>query len=167
MIRSASSFFPRGIGCFPWFAPHPDSPLEMVQFQGQVWSGGHGIRTFDLSRWESTFRQPLRLRDMSAAASASRNRCMRNHRTTRRRTFSVSAARSAWVIGRAGRNAAGPSPAGTKTPSVALGSQVHVVIDRRSEAVQKGDGTEPRSCRCRETRVARRGCEPSLHRASD
>jgi hypothetical protein len=35
------------------------------------------------------------------------------------------------------REAGGPSPVGTKTPSVALGSQVHVVIDRRSKAVQK------------------------------
>ena len=43
---------------------------------------------------------------------------MRNQHTTRRRTFSVSAARSAWVIGRAGRNAGGPSPVGMKTPSV-------------------------------------------------
>jgi hypothetical protein len=25
MICSASSFFPRGIGCLPWFAPPPDS----------------------------------------------------------------------------------------------------------------------------------------------
>ena len=60
---------------------------------------------------------------MSAAAAAASSRCMRNHRSTRRRTRSVSAARSAWVIGRAGRNAGGPSlPAsaagGTKTPSV-------------------------------------------------
>jgi hypothetical protein len=37
-----------------------------------------------------------------AAASASRSRCMRNQRTTRRRTCSASVARSAWVIGRAG-----------------------------------------------------------------
>ncbi|MFM7137323.1 MAG: DUF2961 domain-containing protein, partial [Planctomycetota bacterium] len=44
-------------------------------------------------------------RSMAAAASASRSRCMRNQRTSRRRTFSVSVARSAWVIGRAGRNA--------------------------------------------------------------
>ena len=58
-------------------------------------------------------------RSMSLAASASISRCMRNHRTTRRRTFSVSVARSAWVIGRAGKNAGGPSPVGTKTPSVA------------------------------------------------
>jgi hypothetical protein len=61
---------------------------------------------------------------MSAAAAASSSRCMRNHRITRRRTRSVSAARSAWVIGRAGRNAGGASvpasaAAGTKTPSVA------------------------------------------------
>ena len=48
---------------------------------------------------------------------------MRNHRITRRRTRSVSAARLAWLIGRGGRNAGGASrtacPAGsTKTPSV-------------------------------------------------
>jgi len=34
------------------------------------------------------------------------------------------------------RRAGGPSPVGTQTPSVARGSQVHVVIERRSEAVQ-------------------------------
>ena len=61
---------------------------------------------------------------MSAAAAESSSRCMRNHRITRRRTRSVSAARSAWLIGRAGRNAGeashpAPSAAGTKTPSVA------------------------------------------------
>ena len=49
---------------------------------------------------------------------------MRNQRTTRRRTVSVSEARSAWEIGRAGRNAGeashpAPSAADTKTPSVA------------------------------------------------
>ena len=60
---------------------------------------------------------------MSAAAAASRRPARLNHRITRRRTRSVSAARSAWVIGRAGRNAGGAShpasaAAGTKTPSV-------------------------------------------------
>ena len=44
---------------------------------------------------------------------------MRNQRTTRRRTLSVSAAKSDWVIARAGRNAGGRSHVGTKTPSVA------------------------------------------------
>jgi hypothetical protein len=81
---------------------------------------------------------------------------MRNQRTTRRLTFSVSTARSAWVIGRADRNAGGPSPVGPKTPSVALGSQVHVVIERRSEAVQKGDGTESRASRARPVAVTGR-----------
>jgi len=61
---------------------------------------------------------------MSAAAAASSSRGLRTHRSTRRRTRSVSAARAAWVIGRAGRNAGGASvpasaAAGTKTPSVA------------------------------------------------
>ena len=46
---------------------------------------------------------------------------MRNQHTTRRRSFLVSAAKSGWVIGRAGRNAGGPSPVATKTPSVAGG----------------------------------------------
>ncbi len=69
---------------------------------------------------------------ISPAASASRSRCIRNQRTTRRRTFSASEARSAWVIGRAGnclqpaaspsrrrrREAGGPSPFGMNTPSV-------------------------------------------------
>ena len=83
-------------------------------------------------------------------------RCMRNQHTTRRRTFSVSAARSAWVIGRAGRNAGGPSPVGTKTPSVALGSKMHVMIERRSEALQKGDGAESRASRARPVAVTSR-----------
>ena len=61
---------------------------------------------------------------MSAAAVASSRRVSLNHRITRRRTRSVRAARSAWLIGRAGRNAGGvshraPSAGGTKTPSVA------------------------------------------------
>lgn len=42
-----------------------------------------------------------------------------NQRITRRRTRSVSAARSAGAIGPAGRNAGGPSPFGTRTPLVA------------------------------------------------
>ena len=76
---------------------------------------------------------------------------MRNQRTTRRRTFSVSAARSAWVIGRAGdclRQAACPQagrqPA-TGWHEDAVGRarmEMHMVIERRSEAVQKGHGTE-------------------------
>jgi len=58
---------------------------------------------------------------MSAAAAASMRRASLNHRVTRRRTRSVRAARSAWVIGRAGRNVGGlsrpaSSAAGTKTP---------------------------------------------------
>jgi hypothetical protein len=61
---------------------------------------------------------------MSAAAEASSRRVSLNQRITRRRTRSVSAARSAWLIGRAGRNTGGvshraSSAAGTKTPSVA------------------------------------------------
>jgi hypothetical protein len=60
---------------------------------------------------------------MSAAAAASRSRASRNHRITQRRTRSVSAAKSAAVTGRAGRNVGGASKpasaaAGTKTPSV-------------------------------------------------
>ena len=79
---------------------------------------------------------------------------MRNQRTTRRRTFSVSVARSAWMIGRAGdclRQAACPQagrrPA-TGWHEDAVGRarmQVHMVIERRSEAVQKGDGAESRA----------------------
>ena len=61
---------------------------------------------------------------MSAAAAVSSRRVSLNQRITRQRTRSVSAARSAWLIGRAGRNAGGvshraPSAGGTKTPSVA------------------------------------------------
>ena len=60
---------------------------------------------------------------MSVAAAASSRPASLNHRITRRRTRAVSAARSAWVIDRAGRNAGGVSPparsaAGMKTPSV-------------------------------------------------
>ena len=44
-----------------------------------------------------------RPRGPSAAAAASSRRRMRNHRIVRRRTHSVRAARSAGVIGRAGR----------------------------------------------------------------
>ena len=72
---------------------------------------------------------------MAAAASVSRSRCMRYQRTTRRRTFSVSAATSAWVIGRAGRNSGGPSPDGTKTPTGA-GPEGHP---------RSGDDLAPRS----------------------
>ena len=111
---------------------------------------------------------------MSAAASASRSRCMRNQRTTRRRTFSVSAARSAWVIGRAGdclRQAACPQagrqPA-TGWHEDAVGRarmEMHMVIERRSEAVQKGDGAESRASRARPVTVtgqARRSTEQPL-----
>ena len=42
-----------------------------------------------------------------------------------------------WVSITGNSSAGGPSPVGTKTPSVARGSQVHVVIERRSEAVQR------------------------------
>ncbi|MFM7291223.1 MAG: hypothetical protein ACKO6B_08335, partial [Planctomycetia bacterium] len=59
------------------------------------------------------------------------------------------------VIGRAGKNAGGvpqpaPSAAGRKTPSVTRVPQVHVVVERRAEAVQEGDAAEPRagSTRC-------------------
>ena len=58
---------------------------------------------------------------MSAAAAASSRPLRLNQRITRRRTRSVSAARSPWVSGRAGRNAGGPSGPcgpGRKTPSV-------------------------------------------------
>jgi hypothetical protein len=91
---------------------------------------------------------------------------MRNQRTTRRRTFSVSAARSAWVIGRAGnclRQAACPQegrrPA-TGWHEDVVGRarmQVHVVIEPRSEAVQKGHGTESRTSRARPVTVTGRG----------
>ncbi len=61
---------------------------------------------------------------MSAAAVASSRRVSLNQRITRRRTRSVTVARSACVIGRAGRKAGGaqqpaPPAAGMKTPSVA------------------------------------------------
>ena len=46
---------------------------------------------------------------MSAAAAALRRRDSLNQRITRRRTRSVSAARSLGVIGRAGRNVGGAS----------------------------------------------------------
>jgi hypothetical protein len=60
---------------------------------------------------------------MSAAAAVSSRRVSLNQRIKRRRTRSVSAARSAWLIGRAGRTAGeashpAPSAAGMKTPSV-------------------------------------------------
>ena len=99
---------------------------------------------------------------------------MRNQRTTRRRTFSVSAAKSAWVIGRAGnclRQAAYPQEGRrpvTGWHEDAFGRarmQVHVVIDRRSEAVQKGDGTESRASPARPVAVAgraRRGTKQPL-----
>jgi hypothetical protein len=44
---------------------------------------------------------------MSAAAAASSRPASLNHRIVRRRTRSVRVARSAWVIGRASRNAGG------------------------------------------------------------
>ena len=99
---------------------------------------------------------------------------MRNQRTTRRRTFSVSMARSAWVIGRAGnclRQAACPQegrPPVTGWHEDAVGRahmQVHVVIERRSEAVQKGHGAESRASRARPVTVtgqARRSTEQPL-----
>ena len=94
------------------------------------------------------FDQAVRAGPHGLTPAAASSRCMRNHRSTRRRTRSVSAARSAWVIGRAGRNAGGPSlPAsaagGTKTPSVTQGPEVHMVVERRTEAVQEGDAAEP------------------------
>jgi len=46
---------------------------------------------------------------MSVAACASRNPCRLNQPITRRRTRSVSVARSSWVSGLAGWNAGGPS----------------------------------------------------------
>ena len=58
---------------------------------------------------------------MAAAACASRNPCRLKKAITRRRTRSVSAARSPWVSGLAGRNAggqSGPCDPGRKTPSV-------------------------------------------------
>ena len=82
------------------------------------------VVNFGNFRVGATLTQTLTLvNSMSAAASTSSRRCMRNHRITRRRTRSVSAARSAWLIGRVARNAGGASPpasaaAGTKTPSV-------------------------------------------------
>ncbi len=111
---------------------------------------------------------------MAAAASASMSRCMRNQRTTRRRTFSVSVARSAWVIGRAGnclRQAACPQEGRwpvTGRHEDAVGRarmQVHVVIERRSEAVQEGDGAESRASYARPvagTGRARRGRKQPL-----
>ena len=100
---------------------------------------------------------------------------MRNQRTTRQRNFSVSVARSAWVIGRAGsclRQAACPQegrrPA-TGWHEDAVGRarmEMHMVIERRSEAVQKGDGTESRASRARPVTVtgrARRSTKQSLY----
>ena len=65
-------------------------------------------------------------------------------RDRRAGTRSVSAARSAWVIGLAGRNVGGAllpawSAAGRKTPSVTQGPEMHVVVERRAETVQEGD----------------------------
>jgi hypothetical protein len=113
-------------------------------------------------------------RSISLAASASMSRCMRNQRTTRRHTFSVSVARSAWLIGRAGnclRQAACPQegrrPA-TGWHEDAVGRarmEMHMVIERGSEAVQKGDGTESRASRARPVTVtgrARRSTKQSL-----
>ncbi len=94
-----------------------------------------------------------------------RSRCMRNQRTTRRRTFSVSAARSTWVIDRAGsylRQAACPQEGRrpvTGRDEDAVGRarmQMHVVIERRSEAVQKGDAAESRVSRARPVTVTGR-----------
>jgi hypothetical protein len=63
---------------------------------------------------------------MSAVAAASSRRESLNHRITRRRTRSVSEARSAGVIGRAGRNTGAAShpassAAGMKTPGAGNG----------------------------------------------
>jgi len=55
---------------------------------------------------------------MSAAAAASSRPRSLNHLTTRRRTVSVRAARSAAVIDRAGRNTGGASAPCRNTPSV-------------------------------------------------
>jgi hypothetical protein len=66
----------------------------------------------------------------------------------------------------AGKRAGGPPLVGTKTPSVALGSEMHMVIERRSEAVQKGDGTASRASRARPVTVtgrARRSTKQSLY----
>ena len=65
----------------------------------------------------------------------------------------VSAARSAGLIGRTGRNAGEAShPAsaagGTKTPSVTQVPEMHVVVERRAEAVQERDAAEPRASGC-------------------
>jgi hypothetical protein len=103
---------------------------------------------------------------------------MRNQRTTRRRTFSVSVARSAWVISRAGgwlQPAASPSHRRQESRRPVTGwhedavgrarMQVHMVIDRRSEAVQKEDGAESRASYARPvagTGRARRSTKQSL-----
>jgi hypothetical protein len=100
---------------------------------------------------------------------------MRNQRTTRRRTFSVSVARSAWVISRAGsylRQAACPREGRrpvTGWHEDAVGRarmKMHMVIERRSEAVQKGDGAESRASRARPVTVtgqARRSTKQPLY----
>ena len=103
---------------------------------------------------------------------------MRNHRTTRRRTFSVSVARSAWVISRAGgwlQPAASPPHRRQESRRPVTGwhedavgrarMQVHVVIERRSKAVQEGDGAEARASFARPVAVtgrARRGTKQPL-----
>ena len=70
----------------------------------------------------------------------------------------MSVARSTWVISRAGsylRQAACPQEGrrpvtGWHEDAVRRARmQMHVVIERRSKAVQKGDGTEPRTSRAR------------------
>ncbi len=104
---------------------------------------------------------------------------MRNQRTTRRRTFSVSVARSAWVIGRAGdwlQPAASPSRRRQECRRPATGwhadavgrarMEMHMVIERRSEAVQKAYGTESWASLARPATVtgrARRSTKQSLY----
>jgi len=79
---------------------------------------------------------------MSAAACESRKPFRLNQRITRRRTFSVSVARSSAVSDRVGRNTGGPSGLGMKTPSVTQARQMGVAVEPRAEAVQEGDGAE-------------------------
>ena len=89
---------------------------------------------------------------MSAAAAASRRRERLNQRITRQRTRSVSVARLAGVIGRAGRNAEcgdGSGSVGKHAPQ-SLGHGDHPLPHghRRDDVIDKtleelGEGGEP------------------------
>ena len=58
----------------------------------------------------------------------------------------------------AGRHSLLRSAAGTKTPSVTRVPEVDMMVERRTEAVQKGDAAEPRAGGCGGGGVARAAC---------